>query len=174
VAGATALALCAAVVLFGIVGLASAEARVRPQVRTDGTLTVGGQERLTVSHVPRVPHRKLKASIVAPIAASICNHESLNLGFFEACLPQPLYPVAGTPRFKANKKDRASLTFVMPPAYEFIDFSDPTRSHPITLVDGQTIGVEIDIAYKPRSGGSAIASLAFGSAVVEVPAPPSP
>jgi hypothetical protein len=140
-------------------------------VLTDGTLTVGAQETLRVNHVPRRPHRRLKAFIFPPPTATICNTESFDLGFFSACLPEPLHPVPGTRRLKANKKNRASLTFVMPPAYEYIDFYDPVQSHPIFLVDGQTVSVDIDITYRPTPRSIVGGTLASASVVVQVPTP---
>jgi len=143
----------------------------QPKVRTDGLLTVGAQETLRVSHVAPRPHLKLKPFITAPISASICNVEPPSFEFFSPCLPQPLYPVPGTRRLKANKKGRASLTFVMPAAYEYIDFNDPTQSHPIYLIDKQTVGVEIDVSWKPQPR-TLVTTFVHGSAVVQVPPPP--
>jgi hypothetical protein len=144
----------------------------RPKVRTDGLLTVGGQETLTMSHIPHRPRLKLTPHVVPPIAATICDSDSEGLFFLGPCLPQPLYPVPGTPRLKRNKKGRGSLTFVMPAAYEFIDSYDPTQSHPIYLIDGQSIGVEVDVTWRLHPG-SFITVFAETSAVVQVP-PPTP
>ena len=141
---------------------------------TDGTLTVGAQETLRVINVPRRPHRRLKAYIYPPPTATICDRESFELGLFSVCLPQPLHPVPGTPSLKANKKNRGSLTFVMPPAYEYIDPYDPTQSHPIYLVDGQTVTLDVDIVWRPRPRTIVSGPLVYRSAVVEVPAPPAP
>jgi hypothetical protein len=147
---------------------------VRAKVRTDGLLTVGGQETLTVSHVPRARHERLKASISAPITAQNCFVEPpIEFGFlFSSCLPEPLYPAPGTSALKRNKKGRGSLTFIMPAAYEFIDFHDPTQSHPVYLVDNQTISVDITLVSRPDPHSTSAESLASTSAVVQVP--PSP
>lgn len=80
----------------------------------------------------------------------------------------------GTRALKRNKKGRASLTFVMPAAYEFIDFNDPTQSHPIYLVNGQTVSVDIVIVFKPQPRTTEASSLAFTSAVVQVPPATAP
>jgi hypothetical protein len=148
----------------------------RPKVQTDGLLTVGGQETLTVSHVPRRPHERLPASISPPITAQSCFVEppiELDLGF-SSCLSQPLYPVPGSPPLKRNKKGRASMTFVMPPAYEYIDTHDPTQSHPVYLVDGQTVSVDIWLVSKPEGGGTEAETLASKSVAVQVPPAPAP
>jgi hypothetical protein len=146
---------------------------VRAKVRTDGLLTVGGQERLTVSHVPRRPHERLKPEISAPITAQSCFVEPpIEFGFFTPCLPQPLYPVPGTSELKRNKKGRGSMTFIMPPAYEFIDFHDPTQSHPVYLVDGQTVILDIVLVSRPDPRSIESEGLTETSAVVQVPAAP--
>jgi hypothetical protein len=142
-----------------------------PKVRTDGLLTVGGQETLTMSHIPKRSRLKLTPNIVPPITATICNDDASGFFFLGPCLPQPLYPVPGTPRLKRNKKGRAALTFIMPAAYEFIDRHDPTQSHPIYLIDNQSIGVEVDVTWRIRRG-SFITVFAETSAIVQVPPPP--
>lgn len=124
-----------------------------------------------MSHIPRRPRLKLTPSIIPPPTASICNEDSGGFFFLGPCLPQPLYPVPGTRHLKASKKGRGSLTFVMPAAYEFIDRHDPTQSHPIYLVDNQTIGVEVDVTWRVRPG-SFVTTFADTSAVVQVPTAP--
>jgi hypothetical protein len=144
-----------------------------PKIRTDGLLTVGGQETLTMTHIPRRPRLRLAPHMVAPISATICNQEPSNFDFFGPCLPEPLYPVPGTRPLKPSKKGRASLTFLMPAAYEYIDSRDPVQSHPIYLIDNQTVEVEVDVTYRaqPRTFVTLFPSK---SVVVQVPAPPSP
>jgi hypothetical protein len=168
------VALCTAFLLSAVAGPAGAGARARTKVVTDGLLTVGAQETLRVKHVPRFPHMRLKASIAPPSAADFCYAEPpIDLGFFFPCFPEPLYPVPGTKSLKRNKKGRASLTFVMPAAYEFIDLNDPVRSHPIYLVDGQSVFVQITVIYRPHPRSVSGESLASVSVPVQVPAPPA-
>ena len=139
------------------------------KVRTDGTLTVGQQETLLVKGIPRKPKlRNLSAFISPPDSASNCF-----VSFHARCYPQPLFPVAGTQRLKASKKGRASLTFVMPPAYEFIDLTDPLKSHPVTLIDGQAVHAEIEGTQR-SDGIRFTAPIGRAIAVVEVPPAPSP
>jgi hypothetical protein len=160
--------VAAVVLLLGTFGASSAHAS--KGIRTDGLLTVGGQETITVSHIPKLPHLRLSPAISPPPTATACYQQSpINLGFIGACIPQPLYPVPGTPSLKRNKKGRGTLTFVMPASYEFIDFHDPTQSHPIILVDGQTVYLTVDIIWKPKSGGTSGGSFAARSVVVQVP-----
>jgi hypothetical protein len=138
------------------------------KVRTDGTLTVGQQETLYVKGVPRRPKLKnLSAYISPPDSASGCF-----VSFEAYCAPEPLFPVAGTSRLKASKKGRARLTFVMPPAYEFLDMRDPLNSHPVTLIDGQAVHAEVDGTQ--RSGGiDFTAPIGHAIAVVQVLPPPT-
>jgi hypothetical protein len=171
--GRRAIAVVAALLLLCIGGVSAAQARGR--LVTDGLLTVGGQETITVNRIPHLPHVRLSPAISPPVTATDCFKEApINLGFFEACIPQPLYPVPGTPPMKRNKKGRASLTFVMPSAYEFIDYQDPTKSHPINLVDGQTVELTVDLIWKPKSGGTAGGSFVYRSVVVQVPPAATP
>jgi hypothetical protein len=140
----------------------------KAMVLIDGTLTVGAQETLRVKRVPPYKRRRLKAFVIAPPAATIC--DTFSLDFFSGpCLPEPLHPVPGTRPLRANKKNRGSLTFVMPAGYQYIDFYDPLKSHPIYLVDGQTVGIEIDITYRPEPRSVVGRPLAYTSAVVQVP-----
>jgi hypothetical protein len=153
---------------------ASAQGHARTKIRTDGLLTVGGQETITVTNVPRRRHMRLRAFIDPPLAAGLCNVEPpIESELFSPCLQEPLQPVPGTRNLKRSKKGRATLTFVMPAAYEYIDINDPVRSHPIALVDGQTVGVDVSIVFRPEPRTIVSGSLAFASVVVQVPPPPS-
>jgi hypothetical protein len=159
----------------GYAPLASPHKFPRTKIRTDGLLTVGGQETLTVSHVPRRRRESLRATISPPITAQNCFVEPpIELEVFSPCLSQPLYPVAGTPGLRRNKKGRGSLTFTMPAAYEYIDSHDPTQSHPVYLVDGQTVSVDLWVISHPDPRGTEAEGLASASTVVQVPPPPTP
>jgi hypothetical protein len=140
------------------------------KVRTDGTLTVGGQETLTVRRVPAARHERLRAFIFPPPTAELCNTEApIEFGFFNPCIQEPLNPVPGTRNLKRSKKGRASLTFVMPPAYEYIDLHDPLQSHPIYLVDNQTVEVVIMLTSRPEPQSVESGPVAASSVVVDVP-----
>jgi hypothetical protein len=142
----------------------------RAKVRTDGLLTVGGQETLTVKGVS--PKQRLKASISPPPTATACFPDTFA---FAGCFPEPLYRVAGTPRFKGSGKGRATLTFVMPPAYEYLDLDDPLKSHPVYLVDGQTVHVDIaGISVYRRPHTKSIVERELGSSIAVVQVPPAP
>jgi hypothetical protein len=139
------------------------------KVRTDGTLTVGQQETLYIKGIPRKPKlRNLSAFIGPPDSATGCF-----VSFEAYCYPEPLFPVAGTPRLKASKKGRASLTFVMPPGYEFIDTRDPLKSHPVTLINGQAVHAQIE-GTQLSNGILFTSQIGRAIAAVEVPPAPSP
>jgi hypothetical protein len=159
----------------GYAPLAGGHKYPRTKIRTDGLLTVGGQETLAVSHVPRRRQERLSAMISPPITAQNCFVEPpIEFDLFSTCLSQPLYPVAGTPTLKRSKKGRGSLTFIMPPAYEYIDVHDPTQSHPIYLVDNQTVFVDLWVISHPDRRSTEGEGLASASAVVQVPPGPTP
>lgn len=143
--------------------------KVKGKIRTDGTLTVGQQETIALKGLPG--KYRLAAYIEPPPSASTCFDFDLD-GY---CFPQPLFRVSGTPRFRSSRKGRATLTFVMPPAYEFVSFGDPLQSHPVYLVNGQTVHVDVETTIKRRVGNSVYAvsgSVAKAIAVVEVPPAP--
>jgi hypothetical protein len=142
----------------------------RAKLRTDGTLTVGGQETISLKGAP--PKQRLRADISAPPTATEC--DQFATGF---CLSEPLFPAAGSPALRSSAKGRATFTFVMPGAYEFLNFSDPIQSHPIVLVNGQTIHLDVygvRVIRRPHETTKISAELASAIVVVEVPPAPSP
>ncbi len=143
--------------------------KIKGKVHTDGTLTVGQQETISVTGLPG-KHR-LAGYISPPPTATTCFDFEVD-GY---CFPQPLFRVAGTPTFKSSRKGRARLRFVTPPAYEFINFSDPIQSHPIYLVNGQTVHVEVETTLKRRlRNGTYSVTGPVASAIAVVEVPPAP
>jgi hypothetical protein len=138
----------------------------RGKVRTDGTLTVGGQETLFVKGIQRKPKLKLEAS-VSPSYDDSPECFQFKAGF---CLPEPLFRVPGTPKLRTSPKGRGTLTFVMPGAVLFENFKDPLQSHPVPFSNGEKIEIEIEGTRKLRNG-SATGPVAITTAVVEVPPP---
>ena len=137
------------------------------KVRTDGTLTVGGQEKLFVKGIQRKPKLKLAAS-VSPDFDETPECFELRAGF---CLPEPLFRVPGTPKLRTSRKGRASLTFVMPGAVLFENFKDPLQSHQVPFSNGEKVEIEIEGTKKVRNG-SVTGPVAITTAVVEVPPTP--
>lgn len=137
------------------------------KVRTDGTLTAGGQETLFVKGIQRKPKLKLAAS-VSPNYDDSPECFQFKSGI---CLPEPLFRVPGTPKLRTSPKGRATLTFVMPGAVLFENFKDPLQSHPVPFSDGKKVEIQIEGTKKLRNG-SVTGPVAITTAVVEVP--PSP
>ncbi len=158
---------------IAVAALASGEVQVeggygggfyeRGKVRTDGTLTVGGQETLYVKKIPLKPKLRLVADVYPAVENGSCFN--FNSGF---CLPEPLFRVPGTPKLKANRKGRAKLTFVMPAAVQFDDFKDPLQSHPVPFVNGESVQVDVEGTRKVRNG-TVTGPVAVTHAIVEVP-----
>ncbi len=134
------------------------------KVRTDGTLTVGGQETLFAKGIPQKPKLKLSAS-VSPQYDEAPECFRFSVGF---CLPEPLFRVPGTPKIKTSRKGRASLSFVMPGAVLFENFKDPLQSHPVPFTNGEKVEVDIEGTKKLRNG-SATGPVASTTAVVQLP-----
>jgi hypothetical protein len=127
-----------------------------------GALTVGQTQTVVVKGLPA--HFKLGA-YVEPTVLPICDQPNLS------CYPQPLFPAAGTPRFRTSGKGRAVLTFVMPPAFELFNEIDPTQSHPIQFAEGQTAGVDISGFGRTRVRGRSLPTFALAIARAPVHLP---
>jgi hypothetical protein len=142
------------------------------KVRTDGVLTVGQPEKAIVKGPPRV---RFKVEIGVPITTPGC--DDFKAG--PVCLPANAYPAPATAPFRTSRKGRAKISMVVPSTYELFNFRDPTASHPVDFVNGQTIVVlvlGIRVERTPDSRTVTEFSLADALATVEVPAvtPPTP
>jgi hypothetical protein len=137
-------------------------------VRTDGTLTVGGQETLYVKRIPTKPKLRLAASVYPP-AVSPGPCVQFPSGF---CVPQPLFRAPGTPRLRVSHKGRGRLTFVMPPGVEFENFSNPLQDHLVPFTNGEKVEVDIEGTFKRNRHSTVGGPIADTEAVVEVPPPP--
>jgi hypothetical protein len=177
-----ALALCAGALLIGsaqavaggsavVVGGSSngkeIEGRfVKGKIRSDGNLTVGQPETITIRRFPRAT--KFFLAIEPPPFVGVCQN------FTQECVPQPVYPIAGTPPFRTKGKGRATVTFVMPPAYEIFDDVDPTKSHAVSFINGQAVHVHAFGETFGKVHGKPTFTLAeaVGRAVAQVPPTP--
>jgi hypothetical protein len=141
--------------------------KIHGKLHTDGTLTVGQPETLTITKLPG--KFTLNADVQPPPTASEC----FNFNIDAFCEAEPLFAVGtGRTRFKSSRKGRATFTFTMPPGYEFTNFKDPLQSHPVYFVNGQTAHIEVDVTYVARRRGrlaEIISPADTVSAVVEVP-----
>jgi hypothetical protein len=137
------------------------------KIRSDGGLTVGQPETITVKNLPP----RLKFQLYIEPSQQVAECQNFNL----ECEPQPVYPIAGTAAFKTNRKGRAVVSFVMPPAYEIFDFVDPTQSHAVKFVNGQAVHIRLEgDSFQHRNGQPIfIAGEATGRAAAQVPPPPA-
>jgi hypothetical protein len=162
-----AVVVCAAAVLVGTGG-AGAAGKVpklkilHGRVQTDGVLTVGQPETISVSKVFR--KFKVLVSVSPPDGAPGCTGSRF-------CGSEGIPPASGTPAFRTDGKGRATLTFVTPSTYEVFDinhiFSSPTS---VNFVNGQNVVIGAG-SIRTRHRRFEIAS-ASASAVIEVPSPP--
>jgi hypothetical protein len=142
--------------------------KIHGKVHTDGTLTVGAQETVTVTGLPG--KYRLQGFVSAPPTAQECFQS-----FWSYCEPEPLFRAPGTPKFRSSKKGRARLTSVVPPGYQVDNFKDPLKSHPTYFVNGQTVHVEVYTTVTRKRGNTSFSvtgPIGKAIAVVEVPAPP--
>jgi hypothetical protein len=135
----------------------------KAKIRTDGVLTAGGTEAILVKKMP--PKGKLLVELTSPLDSPDCINSS------GVCVPTTLQPAPGAPKFNTTRKGRALLTFVMPSALEFLNFKDPTQSHPVPFVNGQRVQL-LAFSFK-RNNHGASPTVASGTTLVEVPPPPS-
>jgi hypothetical protein len=143
--------------------------KIKGKVHTDGTLTVSGQETITVTGLPG--KYRLQGFVSAPPTAQECFQS-----FYTYCEPEPLFRVPGTPKFRSSKKGRARLTSVVPPGYQVENFKDPLKSHPVYFINGQTVHVEVytTVTRKVENGSFSVTGpIARSIARVEVPQPPA-
>jgi hypothetical protein len=156
-----------------VVSITGGGGGIHGRLHTDGLLTVGQQETITVNKLPG--KFRLQAVMSPPPTATDACFQFTKHGIIGFCVPEPLFRVPGAPPFRSSTKGRASLTFTTPPAYEFLNFRDPLQSHPIYLIDGQTVHVDVLTVTKHRNrrGVLIIAEFAVASTIVRVEVPPS-
>jgi hypothetical protein len=136
------------------------------KIRSDGALAVGQPETITVKNLP--PRLKFQLYIEPSPQVPECQNFNLE------CEPQPVYPIAATPPFRTQRKGRAVVSFVMPPAYEIFDYVDPTQSHPVKFINGQAVHIRLEgDSFQKRHGQPIfIAGEATGRAAAQVPPTP--
>jgi hypothetical protein len=157
--------LLACALLAGSLGPAAVAAKHKPKlvflkarVVSDHIVTPGQLETIAVSHLPaRAP---LKVFIEPPPVTPEC-------GELYFCDPAPTSPVPGSPPYKASRKGRALLTFVMPSTY-FVetDFFHPSRGYVQHFANGQA--VHIDVEGIRRTKKAKRVGFGFSRAVVQL------
>ena len=106
------------------------------RVFSDGFVTPGQLETVTVSHMP--PRVRLKAAIESPPTTPQC-------GEFYFCEFAPFGPAPGTLPFRSSGKGRALLTFVMPSFYYLeTDPLRPKQRMPVTFADQQRVHIDVE------------------------------
>jgi hypothetical protein len=108
----------------------------KARVASDGFLTPGQVETVTVSHMPR--RTTFKLAIEAPPTTLQC-------GQLYFCDVAPVSPVPGTPPFVTTGKGEAVVSFVMPATYNIAtDPFDPSTRRPVTWAEGQRVHIDVD------------------------------
>ncbi len=131
----------------------------KTRVRSDGSVTPGQQEWVSVSRVP--PRAKLKVAIEPPPTTLQC-------GQYYFCRTVRVFPVPGTPAYRSSGKGRASLSFVMPSHY--VIQSDPFRpstKQSVPFANGQS--VHINVLGKRRTRKANMVGFGFARTVVYIP-----
>jgi hypothetical protein len=130
---------------------------------TDGLLTVGQPETARVKGLPA--KTRLSGAILPPPSERNCFDPAT--GF---CIPGPLPPAPGTPRFKTDGKGRATLTFIMADHYDLI----AEENEHVTLVNGQVIIVNFSGRRRVHRGGKKVILDGYSNAKAMVEVPPAP
>jgi hypothetical protein len=161
-----------AVIALGAVGgasLAAADEEVfqNGKLRSDGVMTVGQPETVTIKGLP--PKLKVRMSVFA----NDMRCQNFKTVF---CSPAPAKRAAGTARFRTSAKGRATLTFVMPAGYDVLNLKNLKSDH-ASFTNGEPLLVEATVDTAARRHGESVhlIGIAQGNAVAEVlPPPPTP
>jgi hypothetical protein len=130
---------------------------LKTRVASDGFVTPGQPETVTVSHMPR--RTDFKLAIEAPPTTLQC-------GQFYFCDLAPVRPAPGSPPFRTDRKGEAVVTFVMPSTYNVAtDPFDPTTRRPVAWANDQRI--HIDVQGVKRGHRVRKIGFGFGRAIVE-------
>lgn len=168
--GRKGLALVAAAVLvlagmLAVAGTADAKGQkkrfLKSLVFSDGTMSVGKEETISVIHMP--PGAPLKVLIEPVSITPQCGNGP------SFCDPELAFPPPGGPPFVADANGNATLTFVMPTTFLLEDVFNPANSKRANFVNGQPI--HIDVIGKRKIRGIKRVGFGFGRASVEGPPP---
>jgi len=107
----------------------------KARVASDGFLTPGQPETVTVFHLPQ--KAGFKMAIEPPPTTFQC-------GQLYFCDFAPVTPAPGSPPFRTNRKGKAVVTFVMPTTYNVAtDPFDPASRRPVTWANGQRVHIDV-------------------------------
>ena len=164
------IALATLALTLGLAGTAAAAQPAQPlakqrtkvilyktRVASDGFVTPGQPETVTVSHMPR--RTNFKMAIEAPPTTLQC-------GQFYFCDLAPVRPAPGSPPFRTDSKGEAVVTFVMPSTYNVAtDPFDPATRRAVAFADDQRI--HIDVQGVKRKHRVKKIGFGFGRATVQ-------
>ena len=109
---------------------------LKARVASDGFLTPGRPETVSVSHLPR--RTRFKMAIEPPPTTLQC-------GQLYFCDVAPVSPAPLTPPFKTNGKGEAVATFVMPLTYNIAtDPFDPATRRPVFWANDQRVHIDVE------------------------------
>ena len=164
----TAAGLVVALCAIGSASLATADEEVfqHGKLRSDGVMTVGQLETVVIKGLP--PKLKVRMSV----SANDARCQNFKTAF---CIPTSAKRAAGTHRFRTSAKGRATLTFVMPAAYEVLNLKNFKTEH-ASFTNGEPLLVDATVDTAGRRHGESVhlIGIAQGSAVAEVLPPPAP
>jgi hypothetical protein len=165
------IAVAVSVSVLGVLGaasLASADEEIfqTGKLRSDGVMTVGQLETVVIKGLP--PKKKVRMAIYA-------NDKRCQNAKTAFCIPASPKRAAGTPRFRTSGKGRATLTFVMPAAYDVLNLKNLKTDH-VTFTNAEPLLVSATADTSARRNGESVhlIGIAQGNAIAEVPAPPPP
>jgi hypothetical protein len=163
------IGMAASVIVLGALGsasLASADEEIfqTGKLRSDGVMTVGQPETVVIKGLP--PKLKVRVAIYANDKRC----QNFKTAFCIAASPKR---AAGTPRFRTSGKGRATLTFVMPAAYDVLNLKSLKTEH-VSFTNGEPLLVSatVDTAVRRHGESRHLIGIAQGNAVAEVPPPP--
>jgi hypothetical protein len=127
------------------------------RVLSDGFLTPGQTETVSVTHMPPRTHFKL-AIEPPPI--------TLQCGQLYFCDVAPVSPAPGSAPFRTDKRGEVLVSFVMPSTYNIAtDPFDPSTRRPVTWANGQRVHIDVEgvkrLPHKRKIG------FGFGRAAVQ-------
>jgi hypothetical protein len=129
----------------------------KARVASDGFLTPGQPEAVTVFHMP--PKTTFRLGIEPPPVTFQCGQQ-----YF--CDIAPALPAPGSPPFRTNKKGVAVVSFVMPSTYNVAtDPFDPSTRTPVAWANAQR--VHIDVQGVKRLARKRMLGFGFGRAAVQ-------
>jgi hypothetical protein len=164
------IAAAVSVIVLGALGAASLAAADEEivqfgKLQSDGVMTVGQLETVVIKGLP--PKRKVRMAIFAH------DHhcQTFKTGI---CSPATAKRAAGTPRFRTSAKGRATLTFLMPASYVFLNLKN-FKTEDVSFTSGEPLLVSATVDTSVRRHGESehLIGIAQGNAVAEVLPPPA-